>query len=64
MYMMKVIQKRVCAQNYISTFLLSLGIYLCWLTINPQGYHPPSSQCSSTDMMYIIRPVVSVPALT
>ena len=37
----------------ISTFLLlSLGRYLCWRTIIPRGYHPPSSQCFGTDMVY------------
>ena len=24
---------------------LSLGRYLCWWTINPRGYHPPSIHC-------------------
>ena len=24
---------------------LSLGRYLCWWTINPRGYHLPSSHC-------------------
>jgi hypothetical protein len=38
------------ALNLISTFsLLSLARYLCWWTINPRGYHPPSSQCFGTD---------------
>ena len=32
--------------------LLSLGRYLCWWTIIPWGYHPPSSQCFGTDMVY------------
>jgi len=32
--------------------LLSLGRYLCWWTINPRGYHPPSSQCFGTDVVY------------
>jgi len=42
-----------CALNLISTFvLLSLGRYLCWWTISPRGYHPPSSQCVGTDMVY------------
>jgi len=43
-----------CALTLISTFLLlSLGRYLCWWTISPQGYHPPSSQCFGTDMIFI-----------
>ena len=25
--------------------LLSQGRYLCWWTISPRGYRPPSSQC-------------------
>jgi hypothetical protein len=25
--------------------LLSLGRYLCWWTISPRGYRPPSNQC-------------------
>jgi len=42
-----------CALNLISTFLLlSLGRYLCWWTISPWGYHPPSSQWFGTDVVY------------
>jgi hypothetical protein len=42
-----------CALNFISTFLLlSLGRYFCWWTISPRVYHPPSSQCFGTDMVY------------
>jgi hypothetical protein len=59
-----------CALNLISTFLLlSLGWYLCWWTISPWGYHPPSSQCyyhwvdtSAGGLLVpegIIQPVVS-----
>jgi hypothetical protein len=50
--------------------LLSLGRYLCWWTISPWGYHPPSSQCfyhwvdtSAGELLVpegIIRLVVSV----
>jgi hypothetical protein len=53
---------------------LSLGQYLCWWTISPRGYHPPSSQCfyhwvnTSAGGLFvledIIRPVVSVLALS
>jgi len=25
---------------------------VCWWAISPRGYHPPSSQCSDTDMVY------------
>jgi hypothetical protein len=32
--------------------LLSLGRYLCWLTISPRGHHPSSSQCFGTGMCY------------
>ena len=49
---------------------LSLGRYLCWLTISPRGYHTPSSQCfyhwvnTSTGGLLvlecIIHPVVRV----
>ena len=49
---------------------LSLGQYLCWCTINPRWYHPPSSQCfyhwddtSAGGLLIlegIIRKVVSV----
>jgi len=35
----------------IYVLLLSLGRYLCWWTISPRGYHPPSSQCFGTDMV-------------
>jgi len=36
----------------ISTFLLlSPRRYLCWWTISPRWYHPPSSQCFGTDMI-------------
>jgi hypothetical protein len=39
--------------NLISTFLiLSLGRYLWWSTVSPQGYHPPSSHCFGTGMVY------------
>ena len=57
--------------NLTSTYsLLSLGRYLCWWTISPWGYHPPSSQCyyhwvdtSAGELLFpegIIRLVVSV----
>ena len=36
----------------IYVLLLSLGRYLCWWTISPRGYLPPSSQCFSTDIIY------------
>ena len=37
----------------ISKFvLLSLDQYLCWWTIIPREYHPPSSQCFGTAMVY------------
>jgi len=40
----------------ISTFLLLLlGRYLCWWTISPRGYHPPSNQCFGTHMIYLIH---------
>ena len=43
-----------CALHWISTFLLiSLCRYLCWWTISPRGYHPPSSLCLGTDMVYL-----------
>ena len=39
--------------HLISTvLLLSLDRYLCWWTISPRGYHPPSIQCFDTDMVY------------
>jgi len=42
-----------CALNLISTFsLLSQDRYLCWCTISPCVYPPPSSQCFGTDMVY------------
>ena len=28
------------------------GRYLCCRTVSPRGYHPPSSQCFHTDMVY------------
>ena len=28
--------------------------YICWWTISPWGYHPPSIQCRSTDIVYYI----------
>ena len=28
--------------------------YLCWWTISPEWYHPPSSQCFSTKIVYQI----------
>jgi hypothetical protein len=34
--------------------LLSLGQYLSWWTISRRGYHPPSSQCFSIDMAYLV----------
>jgi len=38
--------------DHLKSNLLSLGRYLCWWTISPQGYHPSSSQCFDTDMFY------------
>jgi len=39
--------------DLISTFLLlSLGQYHCWWIISPRGYHPLSSQCFDTDIVY------------
>ena len=32
--------------------LISLSRYLCWWTISSQGYHPSSSQCFETYMVY------------
>jgi hypothetical protein len=44
-----------CTLNLISTFsFLSRGRYLCWWTICPQGYHPPSRQCFGTGMAYLL----------
>ena len=40
------------APSYHTYFLLSVGRYICWWTINPRGYHPPSSQCFGTGMVY------------
>ena len=38
---------------YFDTFLLlSMDRYLCLWTISSRGYHPPSSQCFGTDMVY------------
>ena len=34
--------------------LLSLGRYLFWWANSHRGYHPSSSQCFSTDMLYYI----------
>jgi hypothetical protein len=31
-----------------------LDRHICWWTISPWGYHPPSIQCRSTDMVYYI----------
>ena len=54
--------------------LLSLGRCICWWTISPRGYHPPSSQffyhwvdTSAGGLLVlegIIRPVISASALT
>jgi len=47
------VKKYMCALNLISTFvLLSLARYFCWWTISPRGYHPPSSRCFGTVMVY------------
>jgi len=47
----RLFQKRVVRTKFdIYVLLLSLGRYLCWWTISPRGYHPPSSQCFGTDM--------------
>ena len=41
------------ALNLISTFLLLvLGRYLYWWVISLRKYHPTSSQCFGTDMVY------------
>ena len=34
-----------------TSLLLSLGRYICWWTIIPRMYHPPSSRCFGTDML-------------
>jgi len=45
-----------CSLNYKSVFLLpSLGLYLCWCTINFRGYNPPCNRCFCTDMIYLIH---------
>jgi hypothetical protein len=42
-----------CALDLISTILLlSQDRYHCWWLLIPDGYHPPSSQCFGTDMIY------------
>jgi len=33
-------------------YLYFITINLCWWTIGPRGYHPPSSQSFGTDMVY------------
>ena len=38
-----------CALNLIYTFL---SLSLCWWIISSRSYHPPSSQCFGTDMVY------------
>jgi len=41
---------------FIFTFvILSLGRYLCWWTISPQGYRPPSSLCIIIIIIIIIQ---------
>ena len=51
-FLMKVTRR---ALYLISKFvLLSLDQYLCWWTIIPREYHPPSSQCFGTAMVYQI----------
>ena len=39
--------------------LLSLGGYLCWRTISPRGYHPPSSQYYLTLGEYLCQWTIS-----
>ena len=42
-------------QYKLSTCLLLSPVrYLCWWTIDPCGYHPPTSQWRSTNMVYYI----------
>jgi len=51
---MMVIPKTHCGTkfNIYMFLLLPLGLYLCWWSISPWGYHPPSSQCFRTDRVY------------
>ena len=37
-----------------TSFLQSLGLYLCWWTFSPLRYHQLSSQSFGTDMIYQI----------
>jgi hypothetical protein len=71
MYLLKVITESVVqTQFYVYVLLLSLDRYLCWWTVSPRGYHPPSIQCfyhwidtSAGGLLVpegIIHPVVSV----
>jgi len=41
-----------CSQIDYNVHYRSLGLFLCWWTISPRGYHPPSNQCFDTDMVY------------
>jgi len=33
-------------------YMTNLIQYLCWWTISPRGYHPHSSRCFGTAMVY------------
>ena len=45
-----------CAPNQTSTFSsLSLRLCLCWWTICPRGYHPPSQVISTLALTLFIR---------
>lgn len=50
-------------QKNISKFsLLSLCGYLCWWSISPRGYHPPSSQRFGPDMVYDV--ILAIPFMS
>ena len=55
---------KVSQEVKLTFLLLSLGRYLCWLTINPRGYWVDTSAGGLLVPDGIILPVVSASALT
>jgi hypothetical protein len=53
-YQMKIILESVVLFKLdIYALFLSMGRHLCWWTISPRWYHPPSSKCLAIDMVVI-----------
>jgi len=41
-----------CRVYWIRYLRVNYNRYFCWWTVSPREYHPPSSQCCGTCMLY------------